>query len=231
MSMQPVLRSVRLPDRTVAGFTPGPWSNGGVANEDGWGSFNQTVDSFDGYTHSSNDDRGPIDERQRHLGISSKCADAQCRWPQRGSPHIRHLVSCECEQWCTLQRDMRLMVRLSPCPPLPGRPSACLAFWASSGCARPGGNFSVSDSIHRKGWQHAGPFFFGVPGWPGDLSHLSQIAHFYTSARAASDQSVISYRDAATPFDLVLVTSYCHKEHYQSRRSPEAVQALRQKAH
>jgi hypothetical protein len=35
------------------GFTPGPWSNGGAANEDGFGSFNQTVDSFDGYTHSS----------------------------------------------------------------------------------------------------------------------------------------------------------------------------------
>ncbi len=36
-----------------SGFTPGPWSNGGAANEDGFGSFNQTIDSFDGYTHSS----------------------------------------------------------------------------------------------------------------------------------------------------------------------------------
>jgi hypothetical protein len=36
-----------------AGFTPGPWSNGGAANEDGFGSFNQTIDSFDGYSHSS----------------------------------------------------------------------------------------------------------------------------------------------------------------------------------
>jgi MYXO-CTERM domain-containing protein len=35
------------------GFTPGPWSSGGAGNEDGWGSFNQTVDSFDGYGHSS----------------------------------------------------------------------------------------------------------------------------------------------------------------------------------
>ena len=35
------------------GFTPGPWSDGGAANEDGFGSFNQTIDSFDGYQHSS----------------------------------------------------------------------------------------------------------------------------------------------------------------------------------
>jgi len=35
------------------GFTPGPWSDAGAGNEDGFGSFNQTIDSFDGYTHSS----------------------------------------------------------------------------------------------------------------------------------------------------------------------------------
>ncbi len=35
------------------GFTPGPYSNGGAGNEDGFGSFNQKIDSFDGYTHSS----------------------------------------------------------------------------------------------------------------------------------------------------------------------------------
>lgn len=35
------------------GFTPGPWSDGGGGNEDGWGSFNQTINSFDGFTHSS----------------------------------------------------------------------------------------------------------------------------------------------------------------------------------
>lgn len=40
-------------DTNVPGFTPGPLSDGGAANEDGFGSFNQTVDSFDGYTHSS----------------------------------------------------------------------------------------------------------------------------------------------------------------------------------
>jgi hypothetical protein len=38
---------------SFAGFTPGPFSNGGAANEDGFGSFNQTINSFDGYTHSS----------------------------------------------------------------------------------------------------------------------------------------------------------------------------------
>ncbi len=36
-----------------SGFTPGPWSNGGAGNEDGFGSFNLTIDSFDGFTHSS----------------------------------------------------------------------------------------------------------------------------------------------------------------------------------
>jgi hypothetical protein len=35
------------------GFTPGPYSNGGAANENGFGSFNQTIDSFDSYTHSA----------------------------------------------------------------------------------------------------------------------------------------------------------------------------------
>jgi hypothetical protein len=35
------------------GFTPGPYSDGGAANENGFGSFNQTINSFDGFTHSS----------------------------------------------------------------------------------------------------------------------------------------------------------------------------------
>jgi hypothetical protein len=35
------------------GFTPGPYSDGGAGNEDGFGSFNQNINSFDGYTHSS----------------------------------------------------------------------------------------------------------------------------------------------------------------------------------
>jgi hypothetical protein len=35
------------------GFTPGPYSNGGSGNEDGFGVFNQTINSFDGFTHSS----------------------------------------------------------------------------------------------------------------------------------------------------------------------------------
>jgi hypothetical protein len=38
---------------SFAGFTPGPYSDGGSGNEDGFGSFNQTINSFDGYTHSS----------------------------------------------------------------------------------------------------------------------------------------------------------------------------------
>ena len=35
------------------GFSPGPFSNGGSGNEDGFGSFNQNIDDFDGYTHST----------------------------------------------------------------------------------------------------------------------------------------------------------------------------------
>jgi len=38
---------------SYAGFTPGPYSDGGAGNEDGFGSFNQTVNDFDGYTHSA----------------------------------------------------------------------------------------------------------------------------------------------------------------------------------
>jgi hypothetical protein len=35
------------------GFTPGPITNGGSGNVDGFGVLNQTFNSFDGYTHSS----------------------------------------------------------------------------------------------------------------------------------------------------------------------------------
>ena len=35
------------------GFTPGPYSDSGSGNQDGFGSFNQQIDTFDGYSHSS----------------------------------------------------------------------------------------------------------------------------------------------------------------------------------
>jgi hypothetical protein len=35
------------------GFNPGPFSNGGAGNVDGFGVFNLTINSFDGFTHSS----------------------------------------------------------------------------------------------------------------------------------------------------------------------------------
>jgi hypothetical protein len=35
------------------GFTPGPFSDGGSGTVDGFGVFNQTINSFDGFTHSS----------------------------------------------------------------------------------------------------------------------------------------------------------------------------------
>ncbi len=37
----------------LAGFTPGPYSDGGSGNVDGFGVLNQTINSFDGFTHSS----------------------------------------------------------------------------------------------------------------------------------------------------------------------------------
>ena len=37
----------------TGGFTPGTYSDGGAGNEDGFGSFNQRIDSFDGYTYSA----------------------------------------------------------------------------------------------------------------------------------------------------------------------------------
>src|SRR5947209_4321118 len=35
------------------GFPPGPYTQGGTGNIDGHGTFNGQVDSFDGFTHSS----------------------------------------------------------------------------------------------------------------------------------------------------------------------------------
>jgi hypothetical protein len=35
------------------GFTPGPYSDGGSGNEDGFGSFSNTINSFDSFTHSA----------------------------------------------------------------------------------------------------------------------------------------------------------------------------------
>jgi hypothetical protein len=36
-----------------SGFTPGPFSDGGSGQVDGFGVFNQTINSFDSYTHGS----------------------------------------------------------------------------------------------------------------------------------------------------------------------------------
>jgi hypothetical protein len=38
----------------IAGFTPGPFSDGGSGTVDGFGSYNQRTNDFDGYTHSAN---------------------------------------------------------------------------------------------------------------------------------------------------------------------------------
>lgn len=41
------------PSNTGTGFTPGPLSDTGSGQVSSWGNFNQTIKSFDGYTHSS----------------------------------------------------------------------------------------------------------------------------------------------------------------------------------
>lgn len=38
---------------SLTGFTPGPFSNGGSGTEDGFGTFNQTINDFDGWTHAA----------------------------------------------------------------------------------------------------------------------------------------------------------------------------------
>jgi hypothetical protein len=38
---------------SLSGFTAGPYTNAGSGNEDGFGSFNQRITSFDGWGHSS----------------------------------------------------------------------------------------------------------------------------------------------------------------------------------
>lgn len=53
------------------GFTPGPYSNGGSGNEDGFGSFNQTINSFDGFTHSSDNVSFTITNTSGTWGSSS----------------------------------------------------------------------------------------------------------------------------------------------------------------
>ena len=37
------------------GFSPGPWSDGGSGTEDGFGTFKQTVNSFDGFMNTSSE--------------------------------------------------------------------------------------------------------------------------------------------------------------------------------
>ena len=38
---------------SISGFTPGPYSNGGSGNVNGFGTFNLNINSFDGFQHSA----------------------------------------------------------------------------------------------------------------------------------------------------------------------------------
>jgi len=53
------------------GFTPGSYSNGGSKNADGFGSFNQTIVSFDGFTHSADNITFTLTDTSGTWGSSS----------------------------------------------------------------------------------------------------------------------------------------------------------------
>jgi len=53
-TIQSITGSNSHTDSGFGAFTPGPFTAAGAGNEDGFGSFNQTINSFDGYQHSIN---------------------------------------------------------------------------------------------------------------------------------------------------------------------------------
>jgi hypothetical protein len=59
-------------ETNTAGFTPGPLSDGGSGNVNGFGTFNQTINSFDGNTHGS-------------TGISFTLIDTSGTWANAAS--------------------------------------------------------------------------------------------------------------------------------------------------
>src|SRR5262249_7755038 len=54
VTIQSITGSNSYTDSGFGAFTPGPFSNGGSGNEDGFGSFSNRIDTFDGYQHSVN---------------------------------------------------------------------------------------------------------------------------------------------------------------------------------
>jgi hypothetical protein len=54
VTIQSITGSNSFIDSGFGAFTPGPFTAAGSANEDGFGSFNQTINDFDGYQHSVN---------------------------------------------------------------------------------------------------------------------------------------------------------------------------------
>ena len=53
VTIQSITGSNNRTDSGFGAFTPGPYTAAGAGNEDGFGSFNQTIDTFDGYQHSN----------------------------------------------------------------------------------------------------------------------------------------------------------------------------------
>jgi hypothetical protein len=54
VTVQSITGSNSRTDSGFGAFTPGPFTAAGAGNEDGFGSFNQTINDFDGYQHSVN---------------------------------------------------------------------------------------------------------------------------------------------------------------------------------
>jgi hypothetical protein len=52
VTIQSITGSNNRTDSGFGAFSPGPFTAAGAGNEDGFGSFNQTINTFDGYQHS-----------------------------------------------------------------------------------------------------------------------------------------------------------------------------------
>jgi hypothetical protein len=75
---------------SLSGFTPGPLSSGGSGNVNGFGNFNQTFDSFDGFTHSSTEITFTLTDTSGTWSSASNVLDANTN----GSVAAIHGFAC-----------------------------------------------------------------------------------------------------------------------------------------
>lgn len=76
-------------------FSPGPYSDGGSGNEDGFGSFNQKIDSFDGFTSASTEIVVSL------TNTSGTWADASSVLTGNASGHSVAIHAFACKDPCT----------------------------------------------------------------------------------------------------------------------------------